>query len=128
MIQYKLIRTSELLDTPNPKPGERVRIPVLQEQTEHAQMLNGIFGCIPPARPGSGPTYHYHVKRESIIHLLTGDATEMIDGKAVQLKPGDIIYIAPGVKHSLINNSATEEVKFIEFYAPAAPDMVRLDD
>jgi mannose-6-phosphate isomerase-like protein (cupin superfamily) len=128
MIQYKLIRTSDLLAAPNPQPGERVRMPVLQENTEQAHLLNGIFGCIPPATPGSGPQYHYHVKRESIIHLLAGDATEMIDGKAVALKPGDIIYIAPGVKHSLVNNSATAEVKFIEFYAPAAPDMVRIDD
>jgi mannose-6-phosphate isomerase-like protein (cupin superfamily) len=128
MIQYKLIRTSELLATPNPKPGERVRIPVLQESSEQAHLLNGIFGCIPPAKPGGGPNYHYHLKRESIIHLLAGDATEWVEGKAVPLKPGDIIYIAPDVKHSLVNNSASEDVKFIEFYAPSAPDMVRLDD
>jgi quercetin dioxygenase-like cupin family protein len=128
MTQYKLIRTSELLQAPNPQPGQRVRIPVLQEKTEQAHALNGIFGRIPPAAPGAGPKYHYHVKRESIIHLLAGDATEMIEGKAVPLKPGDIIYIAPGVKHSLVNNSTTAEVKFIEFYSPAAPDMIRLDD
>jgi mannose-6-phosphate isomerase-like protein (cupin superfamily) len=127
MIQYKLIRTSELLEAPNPKPGERQRIPVLQEEAEGAHFLNGIFGSIPPAKDGNGPRYHYHVKRESIIHLLAGDATEWVEGKAVPLKPGDIIYLAPNVKHSLVNNSTSEAVKFIEFYAPAAPDMVRLD-
>ena len=127
MPKYKLIRTAELLATPNPQPGARLRIPVLQEKTEGAQFLNGVFGCIPPAQPGNGPKYHYHVKRESIIHLLAGDATEWVEGEAVVLQPGDIIYLAPGVKHSLVNNSAGEDVKFIEFYAPAAPDMVRLD-
>ena len=127
MPKYKLIRTAELLATPNPQPGARLRIPVLQEKTEGAQFLNGVFGCIPPAQPGNGPKYHYHVKRESIIHLLAGDATEWVEGEAVALQPDDIIYLAPGVKHSLVNNSAREDVKFIEFYAPAAPDMVRLD-
>lgn len=127
MPKYKLIRTAELLATPNPQPGARLRIPVLQEKIEGAQFLNGVFGCIPPAQPGNGPKYHYHVKRESIIHLLAGDATEWVEGEAVALQPGDIIYLAPGVKHSLVNNSAREDVKFIEFYAPAAPDMVRLD-
>jgi mannose-6-phosphate isomerase-like protein (cupin superfamily) len=127
MTQYKLISTSQLMNSPNPNPGERVRIPVLQEKTEGAQLLNGVYGCIPPAKPGNGPRYHYHVKRESIIHLLAGDATEWVEGEAVPLKPGDIIYLAPGVKHSLVNNSSIAEVKFIEFYAPAAPDMVRLD-
>lgn len=125
MIQYKLIRTAELLATPNPQPGERMRIPVLQEKTESAHFLNGVFGCIPPAQPGNGPNYHYHVKRESIIHLLAGDATEWVDGRAVPLQPGDIIYLSPGVKHSLVNNSTSNEVRFIEFFAPAAPDMVR---
>jgi mannose-6-phosphate isomerase-like protein (cupin superfamily) len=128
MTRYKLIRTGDLIKAPNPRPTERVRIPVLQESTEQAHSLNGIYGAIPPAVPGTAPGYHYHVKRESIIHVLAGDATEMIDGEAVPLKPGDIIYIAPGVKHTLVNNSTTEAVKFVEFYAPAAPDMVRLDN
>ncbi len=128
MTQYKLIRTAELLGAPNSTPGERMRIPVLQEKTEGAQFLNGVYGCIPPAKPGNAPHYHYHVKRESIIHLLAGDATEWVEGKAVPLKPGDIIYLAPGVKHSLVNNSVRDDVKFIEFYAPAAPDMVRPED
>ena len=128
MAAYKLIRTRALIDAPNPQPGQRVRTPVLQADADGAQLLNGIFGSLPPASPGGGFQYHYHVRRESIIHLLAGDATEMVEGEAVPLKPGDIIYLSPSARHALVNNSTTEPVQFIEFYAPAAPDMVRPQD
>jgi hypothetical protein len=29
------------------------------------------------------------------------------------------------VKHTLMNNSATEELRYMEFYTPTAPDVVR---
>jgi mannose-6-phosphate isomerase-like protein (cupin superfamily) len=52
----------------------------------------------------------------------------MIDGKAVPLKPGDVIYIAPGTRHTMVNNSTTQEVKYMEFYSPVAPDVVQVKD
>ena len=62
------------------------------------------------------------------IQILAGDVTEMIEGKPVHLKPGDVIYIAPGTKHSMINNSPTDEAKYMEFYSPIAADNVPVKD
>ena len=83
---------------------------------------------IPPGKPGEKPQYHYHAHRESLIQILSGDVTEMVEGKAVRLKPGDVIYIAPGAKHAMLNNSTTVEVKYMEFFTPISPDNVQVKD
>ena len=126
-VQYKVIRTQEFINTPNPKPGERVRIAILTGN-EKAGNFNGIWASIPPAKPGDKPAYHYHKFRESIIQILSGDATEMVAGKAVPLKPGDVIFIPPNIKHTMVNNSTTQDVKYMEFYSPIAVDTVQVTE
>ena len=126
-VQYKVIKTQDFIKSANPNPGERVRVEILTEK-EHARNLNGIFASIPPASPGAKPAYHYHKNRESIIQILSGDATEMIEGKPVPLKPGDVIFIAPNVKHTMMNNSSTQDVKYMEFYSPIAADSVQVKE
>ena len=86
------------------------------------------LSAIPPGKPNEKPQYHYHAHRESLIQILSGDVTEMVEGKAVRLKPGDVIYIAPGAKHAMLNNSTTEEVKYMEFFTPITPDNVQVKD
>jgi len=124
MPDFKVIRTQEFVRAANPAPGKRQRVEILSGADE-AQQLAGIFGSIPPGRPGVKPSYHFHRRRESIIQILSGDATEMVEGKAVPLGPGDVIFLPPNVRHTLVNNSATEELKYMEFYAPTGPDVVR---
>ena len=121
---FKVIRTREFVQSPNPAPGERQRVQILSS-ADHAGLLAGIFGSIPPAQPGENPVYHFHRRRESIIQILSGDGTEMVEGEAVPLAAGDVIFLPPNVKHTLMNNSATEELKYMEFYTPTAPDVVR---
>ncbi|NBR29669.1 MAG: cupin domain-containing protein [Betaproteobacteria bacterium] len=128
MVTHKVISPGEFAKATNPKPGERQRVEILQPGAEGTRHLAGIFAAIPPGKPGQKPQYHYHQNRESIIQILAGDATEMVDGKAVPLKVGDVIYIAPGTKHTLMNNSTTEEVKYMEFYSPVVPDVVQVKD
>jgi len=43
--------------------------------------------------PGSGPPYHYHEKRESLILAVSGEAAEILEGKEIPIKAGDVIYI-----------------------------------
>jgi len=128
MTTHKVITPSAFIHSANPKPGERRRVEILQPGTEGTRHLAGIFAAIPPGKPGQKPQYHYHQNRESIIQILAGDATEMVDDKAVPLKVGDVIYIAPGTRHTLMNNSTTEEVKYMEFYSPVVPDVVQVKD
>ena len=128
LVAYKVISTTDFIKAANPKPGERVRVDVLQQNSEGAQHLSGQMSAIPPGKPGEKPQYHYHAHRESLIQILSGDVTEMVEGKAVRLKPGDVIYIAPGAKHAMLNNSTTEEVKYMEFFTPISPDNVQVKD
>ena len=127
-VPYKVISTTDYIQSKNPKPGERQRVDVLTQDAEGARLVNGHLSAIPPGKPGEKPQYHYHAHRESLIQILSGDVTEMVEGKAVRLKPGDVIYIAPGAKHAMLNNSTTEEVKYMEFYTPIAPDNVQVKD
>jgi quercetin dioxygenase-like cupin family protein len=127
-VPYKVISTSDFIKAKNPRPGERLRVDILTQGAEGAKHLSGQLSAIPPGKPGEKPQYHYHAGRESIIQILSGDVTEMIEGKPVPLKPGDVIYIAPGTKHTMVNNSTTAEVKYMEFYSPIAPDNVPVKD
>jgi len=124
-MQYKVIKTQDFVKAASPHPGQRARVEILTEK-DAARHLNGIFGAIPPASPGDRIAYHYHNARESIIQILSGDAIEIIEGKPVPLKPGDVIFIAPNTKHTLTNNSSTQEVKYMEFFSPVAPDLVQV--
>ncbi len=123
-MNYKVIKTGDFVKSVNPKPSERTRVEILNDG-DRAQNINGIFGSLPPASPGGQWSYHHHRNRESIIQILSGDATEMIEGTPVQLKPGEVIFIPPNVKHALLNNSSTEELKYMEFFSPIAADTVR---
>jgi mannose-1-phosphate guanylyltransferase len=58
--------------------------------------------------PGSKIDYHYHNNRESVIILLSGEAIEMIEGKEIPLKAGDIIFIPAMVKHTIMNRSGKD--------------------
>lgn len=114
IMHYKLIRTRDFVSAPNPNPGQRARLEILSKQ-DQAQSLNGIFGIIPASGRAKQPAYHYHRSRESIIHILSGSGIEMIEGQPVSLGPGDVIFIPPNVKHTLLNDSATEDLKYVEF-------------
>ena len=124
---YKVIRTRDFVAAANPEPGARQRLAILSG-ADGASMLAGIFGSIPPRKPGDRPSYHFHRHRESIIQILSGDATEMVEGEAVRLNPGDAIFLRPNVQHALVNNSATQDVKYMEFYTPTGPDAVKVEE
>ena len=73
--------------------------------------------------------YHYHKKRESVLVVLSGEATAMVEGKAVLIKAGDVLYYLPNFKHSIVNNSG-KELRILEFftYPPVAADAVSVKD
>jgi quercetin dioxygenase-like cupin family protein len=125
-MRYKVIKSGEFVSAPNPNPGQRARVEILN--ATEAQKLNGILGIIPASSSPKKPAYHYHNARESVIQILSGSGTEMIEGEGVPLRAGDVIFIPPGVKHTLMNNSATEDLKYMEFYTPVGPDVVRVQE
>jgi hypothetical protein len=63
----------------SPTPTEPYRLEILTDKDD-AKNLGGIFGIRPPAAPGAKPECYYHKDRESIIAVISGEATEMIEG------------------------------------------------
>ena len=127
-VKFKLFKTGDIMKMTSPTPAELYRFEVLTDKDD-AKDLGGISGIMPPAAPGAKPAYHYHKDRESIIMAISGEATEMIEGKAIPLKDGDVIFIRPMVKHTIMNNSG-KDFRYIEFftYPPVMSDFVPVKD
>ena len=106
-----------------PTPGEPFR-PEILTADQGAKHLGGMFGVLPA---GTQVAYHYHVNRESIIVAISGEATEVIEGKELAFKTGDIYYIPPGKKHTTINRT-NADFRYLEFftYPPMASDFVEV--
>jgi quercetin dioxygenase-like cupin family protein len=119
----KIYKTEEYCRMKNPSPGERYRAEILTEQ-DQAKDLGGIFVVLVP---GSGPPYHYHENRESIIIALSGEATEILEGKEIPIKAGDVIFIPPGEKHTTVNRSQ-KEFRYLEFFThpPTGKDFLEV--
>jgi len=123
-VKFKLFKTGDIQKMASPTPAELYRFDVLTDKDD-AKDLGGIAGIMPPVAPGTKPPYHYHKNRESIIIVISGEATEMIEGQEVPLKAGDIIFIRPMVKHTIMNRSG-KDFRYIEFftYPPVKADFI----
>jgi len=77
--------------------------------------------------PGSQVPYHYHERRESIIIVISGEAIEVIEGKEIPIKAGDVLHIPAGEKHTTINRS-DKDFRYLEFYTspPLSADFVEV--
>ncbi len=119
----KLFKSGEYIEQANPTPGSPYR-PEILTAADGARDLGGMFGLLPP---GSQVPYHFHQHRESIIIVLRGEATEVIDGKEVAIEAGDVLYLPPGEKHMTINRSS-QEFRYLEVFTcpPLNADFVEV--
>jgi len=119
----KLFRSDDYIKMENPPPGKAHRPEILT--AEHgAKNIGGMFGLLPP---GTQVPYHYHNNRESIIIAISGEATEVIEGKETLIKAGDVLYIPPGEKHTTINRS-NKDFRYLEYFTcpPVGADFVEV--
>jgi uncharacterized cupin superfamily protein len=119
----KLFRSGEYIDLRNPNVDQPYRPAILI--AEHgAKNLGGMFGLLPA---GSQVPYHWHRQRESVIMIISGEATEVIEGKEFPIKAGDVLFIPAGEKHTTINRSS-KELRYFEFYTfpPLTADFVEV--
>jgi quercetin dioxygenase-like cupin family protein len=85
-----------------------------------AKHLGGIFCQL---LPGGKQAYHYHKNRESIIIVISGEATETVENKEINIKTGDVLFIAAGEKHKM-TNEGKKAIRYLEFFTPSATDRV----
>lgn len=55
--------------------------------------------------PGQAHPEQYHAMKEETFHVLHGGVEVSLDGKVEQLGVGDVVTIAPGVRHALMTRS-----------------------
>jgi quercetin dioxygenase-like cupin family protein len=120
----KIIKVEDLLKIENQTPGQPYR-PEIKLDGDGFRNLGGMFGLLVP---GSQVPYHFHNNRESILIPISGEAVEIVEGKETVVKPGDILLIPAGEKHTTVNRSASE-FRFVEFFTspPLASDFVKAD-
>jgi uncharacterized cupin superfamily protein len=119
----KVFKTDDYIRMPPPTPGEAYKPEILTSE-QGAKSLGGLFGLVPPGTPG---VYHFHRNRESVIIIVSGEATEIVEGKEISVKAGDILFIPSGEKHALENRS-NRDVRYFEFFThpPVKADFVEV--
>ncbi len=117
----KLFKSEEYARMPNPTPGQAYR-PEILTTDDGAKSLGGMFGLLVP---GSQVPYHYHVNRESVIVVISGEGIEVIEGREIPIKAGDILFIPAGEKHTTINRSG-KDLRYLEYFTspPLGADFV----
>ena len=119
----KLFKIAEYVERKNPTPGSPYR-PEILTTAEGAKGLGGMFGLLPA---GTQVPYHFHQRRESVIFVISGAATQVIDGKEIPIEAGDVLYIPAGEKHMTINRSG-QDFRYLEFFTgpPLSADFVEV--
>ena len=52
--------------------------------------------------PGHKMNYHSHEKRDEVWTVISGTGTTIVDGMVQPVKPGDVITMAAGCKHTVV--------------------------
>ena len=120
----KLFRKADFAAMENQSPGQVYRQKILTVD-DLANDLGGGFSLLPPGTEGP---FHYHVKRESILIIVSGEAMERIEDREIPVSAGDVLYIPPKEKHG-ISNRSDKDVRFIEFFTqpPVESDIVPVE-
>jgi quercetin dioxygenase-like cupin family protein len=93
--------------------GVEVRFCLDETDTSGALTL---FECIisPSAKV---PVPHYHKDFDETIYGIEGISSYTIDGKAVQIGPGDSYFIPRGTTHGF-ENKTDQTIRFLAFITP----------
>lgn len=61
--------------------------------------------------PGHRMNYHSHERRDEIWNVISGQGTVIIDGMEQKVKPGDVVTMAAGTRHTVIAQSRLELIE-----------------
>lgn len=66
-------------------------------------------------RPGGDNGRHYHPNADVVLHILSGQVRQVVDGRDVALKAGDTISIPQGAAHHMINTGTEPATVLVGF-------------
>ena len=120
----KIFKTSDFIKAENPTPGKFYRADIFTRE-DKAKELGGIFAIL---EPGNQVPYHYHEKRESIIIVISGEATEIVEGETFPIRKGDVLFIPTMQRHGMINESE-KDVRYLEYwtYPHLTDDFIKVE-
>ncbi len=107
----EIFKIEDFIKVVNPNPDARYRQEILTNK-QRAKDLRGVFMVLVP---DDQVPYHFHNKRESIIIAISGEATEIVEGKEIAIKANDILYIPAGEKHGMMNRT-DKDFRYLEFF------------
>ena len=117
----EILKTDDFIKMDNPNPDERYRLDLVTSE-QRAKELGGFLVILPA---GKEVPYHYHEKRESLIFIIGGEATEIIEGEEFSIKTGDVLFIPAKEKHAMVNRS-DNDVRYLEFFTPVNSDFIEV--
>lgn len=56
---------------------------------------------------------HTHKVQEQIYHILEGEGLMELDGERQVVRPGNVIFIPPGVEHAVYNTGTVDLIFFV---------------
>lgn len=97
-------------------PGRRSR-EILSGATGARSTIRLVEIAVPgPDEPPRPP--HWHPDCEECIHVLSGEGMTWVDGREMQMRPGDTLQVSPGEKHVTRNTGAVPLVLLCFFPVP----------
>ena len=117
----EILKTDDFIKMDNPNPDERYRLDLVTSE-QKAKELGGFLVILPA---GNEVPYHYHEKRESLIFIISGEATEILEGEEFSIKAGDVLFIPVNEKHAMVNRS-DNDVRYLEFFTPVTSDFIEV--
>lgn len=77
--------------------------------------------------PKEGHERHNHPDSEEILHVISGEGIQTIDGDERRITAGEMVHIPAGIYHSTIN-ATWEPLRLLAVYAPPGPEEVLRGD
>ena len=98
--------------------GGALSKPLVRPETAGSRLIDYRISCY---QPMAYVALHTHKVQEQVYHVLDGEGMMELDGKRQVVRKHDVIYIPPGVEHS-IANTGLGDLTFIVATTPASDE------
>lgn len=85
--------------------GGALSKPLVRPETTGSRLLDYRISTY---QPMAYVETHTHKVQEQIYHVLEGEGSMEIEGKKTIVRKHDVIFIPPGIPHSICNNGITD--------------------